>query len=205
MKEKKIQARNDLNIFLNEYFSAIVFAIAIFILIFSFIFFISPKLKITKNAIRDNIAIQQKLYGEQEKKLNELKTIKSVYTQILPADLDKFNQVLPSNYVKESLYGELEEIVAREGFGLTSIEIMSEEQLASKNASKKDVVAKNELSPNIGEINFIIGIRAVDYRGLKRVINRLESSSRLFDIQMLEFSEKDSVAELTVATYYYKD
>ncbi len=206
MTDKKIQAKNDLNIFLNEYFSLIVFVIAIFILVLSYIFLISPKLRITKNAISNNITAQRQLYAQQENKLNELKIINSVYAKILPADLDKFNKVLPSEYVKETLYGEMEEIVTREGFILSSVTITGDEEEAkgTKRGATEDE-DKVVLDPSIAKTNFTLEIESIDYRGLKKIINNLEASSRLFDIETLSFSQEDLSASLTVTTYYYQE
>lgn len=203
MTDKKIQAKNDLNIFLNEYFSAILFVIAIFILLFSFIFLISPKLKATKAAINNNISAQRQLYTQQENKLSELKLINEVYSKILPADLDKFNRVLPSSYAKESLYGEMEEIITREGYSLSGVEITADEEADAGRAKEEE--GRVLLSPNIGKVAFTLEIGGIDYRGLKRIISNLEASSRLFDIESLSFTQEDLGASLTVATYYYKD
>lgn len=207
MKDKKIQQKNNINIFLNEYFNVIVLLVSVFIFVVAYFVILNPKIKTTTMLITDNIATQKKLYAEQEKKLTELKTINQVYDDILPSDLHKFNRVLPSNYVKESLYGELEEIVIRNGFVLGSVLIEeSDKEEASNPAQDLPTIGGTAaLSQNIGKVTFVASINTIDYRGLKKLLNSLESSARLFDIDMIDFSESEDVVELRIATYYYKD
>ena len=87
MPDNKLKQRNSFNLFLNEHFNWLVMAGMIFIFIFAYLFFIGPKLNITKSAIKDNMEAQQKLLLEQEKKLRDLKTMQEVYSEILRADL----------------------------------------------------------------------------------------------------------------------
>lgn len=211
MKEKKLQQKNNLNIFLNEHFSVIVFMVALVIFLFAYALVIAPKLNATTLLIGESIATQKKLYGEQEKRLNELKTIKKVYEEILPSDLKKFDEILPSNYIKESLFGDLEEIVVSHGFvlGEVILEVALEEAPkpgealpgGEDGAEGEQVV----ISPNIGKIRAIIGINSLDYPGFKRLLKSLESSSRLFDIEDMQFSEEEGTAHFELVTYYYKD
>jgi hypothetical protein len=205
MKEKKIQQKNNLNIFFNEYFSVIIFLLAVAIFLFSYIFVLAPKLKTTTTLIGENIAMQKKLYGEQEKRLNELKTIKKVYDEILPSDLEKFNQILPSDYIKESLFGDFEEIVIKHGFLLkdVTLEILVEEETKPSDAlpGGQQIVT----SPNVGKVRAIIAVNALDYSGFKRMLKSLEASARLFDIENLGFSQEKGSAQFELVTYYYKD
>ncbi|MDI3496496.1 MAG: hypothetical protein PWQ35_517 [Patescibacteria group bacterium] len=207
MKDKKIQQKNNVSIFLNEYFNAIIIVVMIFIFALSYFIFLGPKLNSTKLAISDNIATQKKLYAEQEKKLEELKVIKSVYDNILPSDLHKFNQVLPSSFIKESLYGELEEIVYKQGFILGSVTI--EETIEDEGSTPADDLplmgGTAALNPNIGKVTFNVQIDTIDYRGLKSLLKSLEASARLFDIDTVSFNLGESTADLKIITYYYKD
>ncbi|MFA7377757.1 MAG: hypothetical protein WCZ15_03080 [Patescibacteria group bacterium] len=207
MKGKKIQQKNDANIFLNEYFNVIVIIVMILIFALSYFILLGPKLTSTKLAISDNIATQKKLYAEQEKKLEELKTIKSVYENILPSDLQKFNLVLPSSYIKESLHGELEEIVYKHGFILGSVVIEeNQEDEASLPASDLPLIGgTSALSKNIGRVTFNVQIDTIDYRGLKNLLKSLESSARLFDVDNINFNSGDNTVDLKIFTYYFKD
>jgi hypothetical protein len=217
-KKKKVQHKNDLNIFLNEYFSVILFIVAILIFVFSYFLLLGPKFKATTMVITDNIATQKKLYQEQEKRLNELKIINSVYSEILPTDLGKFNQVLPTNYIKESLFGELEEIVFNHGFTLGTVILEEAEEEEGSNPrealpSGGELESSNPTSggelessnPNIGKVRATIDVHSLDYVGFKRLLKSLESSSRLFDIETVDFSQAEGSMQAKIVTYYYKD
>lgn len=202
MKDKKVQQKNNFNIFLNEYFNVIALVIAVVIFLFSYFSFLGPKLTMTTMAISDNIAAQKKLYGEQEKRLNELKSINKVYSEILPSDLGKFNQILPTNYVKESLFGELEEIVVKHGFILESVTL--EDSIEEEKTTKPTIGSPQKISPNIGEIRIVASVGAIDYNGFKRLLKTIESSARLFDVENITFSQEDNTLSFELVTYYYK-
>lgn len=203
MKDKKVQQQNNLNIFLNEYFHLIALLIAIIIFLIAYVFLLGPKISMTKMAINNNIVAQKRLYGDQERRLNELMTVNKVYSEILPSDIGKFNQVLPSNYTKESLYGELEEIVVKHGFVLSSVTLEAEEEEDSR--AKKPTIGSTQInSKNVGEIRIIASVQTIDYNGFKRLLKSIEASARLFDIESVTYSHADNTLDFELITYYYK-
>ncbi len=190
MSEKKKTRQEEVNIFLNEYFALLSFIVAILVFILLYSFIISPKLTQTKMVIKSNIGAQEKLFEEQKLRLKELQTIYNVYSKIPVSDLDTFNQVLPNNYVKESLFGELEEITSRSGYILESLDINDQ--------------GPTSISATIGAIEGVANISGLDYRNLKKFIQDLEKSSRLIDVQGISYSVEGESLELTFLTYYYK-
>lgn len=187
--------KNSLNLFLNDYFNIFIVVLVIIVLAAVYFLVIKPKYDLTMAAIKVNIEQQQKLYAEQVKKLNNLKTISNLYSKISPADLKKFNGVLPDQYVKESLFGELEEIVTQNGFILSSVTIDKEEAVAAEEGSVK--------SAKVGTLNLHLSISSIDYAGFKNLLRLLETNLRLFDITSLSFSPGANTANLTLTTYYY--
>lgn len=190
MSEKKKTRQEEVNIFLNKYFALLSFIVAILVFILLYSFIISPKLTQTKMVIKSNIGAQEKLFEEQKLRLKELQTIYNVYSKIPVSDLDTFNQVLPNNYVKESLFGELEEITSRSGYILESLDINDQ--------------GPTSISATIGAIEGVANISGLDYRNLKKFIQDLEKSSRLIDVQGISYSVEGESLELTFLTYYYK-
>src|SRR5512138_2197453 len=93
--------KNTFNLFLNRYFNILLVALVILVLALAYFFLLRPKFDKTLQAIQDNIASQQRLYLEQQNKLANLRTVAELYKKIPVADLDKFNKVLPDDYVKE--------------------------------------------------------------------------------------------------------
>ncbi len=206
MPDNKLKQRNSLNLFLNEHFNWLVMAGVLFIFIFAFLFFIGPKLQITKAAIKDNIEAQQRLYAEQEKKLRDLKTMQQVYDEILPADLARFDGVLPDQYIKETLFGELEEIIVSRGFLLKTVVLSSD--MEKKSVGNNEIglpdIGSNDKTGPVGTVTATISIGAVDYNGLKQLLIALEANSRLFDIKNVSFSQDAETADLEIVTYYFK-
>lgn len=188
--------KNGLNLFLNGYFNIILVALVIIFLTVAYIIVIKPKYDMTMAAIKINIESQQRLYAEQQKKLNNLKTIAELYKKISPSDLKKFNGVLPDAYVKERLFGEFDEIISQNGFILNSINISKEEPKAAEDGSAP-------LSANVGRLSLQLSISAIDYAGFKNLLRLLESNLRLFDVTNLSFAPGANTANLTLTTYYY--
>jgi hypothetical protein len=186
-REQKTQ--NSFNFFLNTYFNVILSFIVVLALTSAYIMLIRPKYQETMMAISFNLEQQQRLLVEQQKKLNNLKAVADLYDKVPAADLNKFNEVLPDSYVKERLFGELEEIISQNGFVVNSI------QLAE--SSEEDAGSR-------GEIEINLSLSAIDYPGLKRTLRLLETNLRLFDVKQVDFSPGDNSVNLILITYYYK-
>lgn len=213
IKDNKNQ--NAINLFLNEYFNIITLVVVIFALILSYFIVIRPKYVETIDLIKVNLEQQQKLYKSQQIKLNNLKMVADLYKKIPAADLKKFNSVLPNNYIKERLFGELEEIITQNGFILSSVQIMEDKE-ENKQAQPAPAVenedgtvtpaAPTPVTPvsNIGTINLQVNITAIDYAGLKNLLRTLENNLRLFDVTKVSFSPNGNSATLMLSTYYYK-
>lgn len=202
IKDNKNQ--NSTNMFLNDYFNIITVLVVIFVLVISYFIVIQPKYTETMDSIKVTLEQQQKLYNSQQIKLNNLQAVAELYKKIPAADLKKFNSVLPNNYIKERLFGELEEIITQNGFILSSIKILEnkgENQPASPAEGEAAVPA---VSSNVGTINLELSISAIDYAGLKNLLRTLENNLRLFDITEVSFSPNDNSATLILSTYYYK-
>ena len=193
--------KNSLNLFLNNYFNIIMVVVMIIILLLSYFFIIKPKYNQTLLAIEITAQQQQKLYADQQKKLNNLKIISDLYKKISETDLKKFNGVLPDNYVKERLFGEFEEIINKNGYILNSVTLDAEKE----SEETADVIASttSEQSGKIGKINLQLSISAVDYKGFKNLLRLLENNLRLFDVSNVSFSAGGNTTNLTLTTYYY--
>lgn len=183
--------QNSLNLFLNTYFNVIVVFILSLALTAAYLTLIQPKYEETMLAIQNNIEQQQRLLIEQQKNLASLKVVSELYAKIPAADLAKFNGVLPDNYIKERLFGELEEIISQSGFIVDSISL------------EKDVPADGESVSKTGAVSLDLSISAIDYAGLKRALRLIENNLRLFDIKEVNFSADGNSVNLTLATYYY--
>jgi len=190
--------QNSINLFLNSYFNIITVAVLVLFLAVAYFMFIKPKFDATMGAIQSNIEQQQKLYTDQQKKLANLEIVSDLYKKIPAGDLKKFNGVLPDSYIKERLFGELEEIISKNGFILNAVNISQEE---------KKLTAAESMAPrsaSVGTISLQLSVSAIDYAGFKNLLRLLENNLRLFDITQVSFSPSGNTASLTLSTYYYK-
>ncbi len=202
---KNNRNQNATNIFLNDYFNIIAALVVIFILAMAYFAVIRPKYNDTLAAIKTNLEQQQRIYSSQQIKLNNLKAVADLYKKIPAADLKKFNSVLPDNYIKERLFGELEEIVTQNGFILSSVNIISDQEDGqAAGAGNGNQGANSSVSENVGVINLELSVTAINYAGFKNLLRTMETNLRLFDITKVSFSPGGNSASFILSTYYYK-
>ncbi len=204
MINKNIKNQNSLNIFLNHYFNILILFVIVLILAISYFIVLKPKFNQTLGAIQENIENQQKLYDSQQKKLADLKAISQMYEKISPEELKKFNGVLPDSYIKERLYGELEEIIASSGFAVNSIKIAGEEDEKKASASDAPAPKIDANGSRVGKVIIEVSLSAIDYSGFKNLLKVLENNSRLLDISEIDFSNSENKAFFKITSYYYK-
>lgn len=195
------KSQNSLNLFLNDYFNIIIVFIVIVVLAVSYLVIIKPKYDEAMASIKIGLEEQQKLYLSQQTKLNSLQVVANLYKKISTVDLKKFNGVLPDNYIKERLFGELEEIVKQNGFALNSVTIKDEEE---KKAGDTGAAVVPAVSEKIGTINLELSIGSINYTGFKNLLRTMENNLRLFDVTSVSFSPGGNSATIVLTTYYYQ-
>lgn len=200
------KAHNDLNLFLKTYFSLFMLLAVIFFLALGYFLVLRPKYKTTLKTINDNFSQQEQYYRNQSEKLANLKALNEFYRKINPADLKKFNSVLPDKYDKERLFGELEEITNQNGFLIKSISLKDQDKDGGAVAPPETSGTSSPIvySPNLGKIDITLSLGAVDYTGFKNLLRLLENNLRLFDITMVSFAPDSESTSLVLTTYYYK-
>jgi len=193
--------KNLINTFLNTYFNLFVIIFVSFLMFASYLFILQPKIEKTTSAISENISSQQKLLQAQKTKLANLKKAIASYDSIDKVDSERINRILPDDYNKELLYGEIEELITRNGFVPSSISLNKEGEGAEVKGAAPTEAAK--ISDKIGVINISLGIASVDYAGLKNLLNILENNLRLLDVKQVSLSGGQA-GSLEFSTYYYK-
>lgn len=193
--------KNLINTFLNTYFNLFVVIFVSFLMFASYLFILQPKMQKTTTAISENISSQQKLLQAQKTKLANLQKAIASYNSIDKVDSERINQILPDDYNKELLYGEIEELITRNGFVPSLISLTKEGEGADVKGTAPTEAAK--ISDKIGVINISLGIASVDYAGLKNLLSILESNLRLLDVKQVSLSGGQA-GSLELSTYYYK-
>lgn len=192
--------QNSLNLFLNNYFNIILVFILIIILTAAYITLIKPKYLETKWLIQENLEQQHRIYAEQQKRLKNLEVVANLYSKIPSADLQKFNEVLPDNYIKERLFGELEEIITENGFTVNSISLEKTEEGNKINNLGEE---GSNIPEKVGTVNLSLSLSAVNYSGLKNLLRLFENNLRLFDVRQIDFAPDDNSVDLNLSTYFY--
>lgn len=205
MQDRARQNLNERNIFLNKYFNLILIILVFIFLVASYVFVIGPKHQAAKLLIKENLLNQQLLFNQQQKKLDTLKVIIDIYSKVDPADLLKFNLVLPYKYRQEQLFGEFEEIANKNGWILTDVSLSypDEAETAEAPTALIGTGVIGSLNPNIGRVEVSLSFSGLNYQGVKKLLTVMEENLRLFDVNQISFSG-DSEATLNLTTYYYK-
>jgi hypothetical protein len=211
---KQHKNKNKINVFLNTNFNIldtnfnilVVLAVIIF-LAAAYFLIIKPKFELTLVAIKDDISQQEQLYQRQRQKLIDLQAAAAMYHKISDSDIYKIKEVLPDNYAKEKLFGELEDIITQQGLLITGINL---EKIDEVDSEAEPLAAKDEQrlaipnSEHVGVIMAIINLASIDYASLKNLLSLFESNLRLIDVDAINFDQEEKTAEITLYTYYFK-
>jgi hypothetical protein len=196
--------QDSVNSFFKSYFNVVLAVALVIFLAIAYFTVLGPKYLLTLSTIKDEINQKQLLYNSQKKKLADLQAVTSLYKKINPTDLKKFNSVLSDQYVKESLFGEIEDIVTQNGFVVNKIGITMPEDKVLTDENGVAIATSSPLGPNLGEIDIDLSLSTIDYRGFKNLIKIFETNLRLMDISKVNFSAANNTADITLRTYYYK-
>lgn len=199
--------QNALNLFLNTYFSALLALFLIVFLLITYFFVIRPKYQETLALVQSNLEQQQLIYQNSAKKLANLKALAELYKKISPTDLQKFNSVLPDSYVRERLFGELEELAGQGGWLVSKI-VVTPAADPSLDVTPPESIdyrpSANIKDPKLVRVDLEIYLMAIDYAGLKSFLKILETNLRLLDVTAVSFSPSESTAKIALTTYYYQ-
>ncbi|PKM87623.1 hypothetical protein CVU83_02795 [Candidatus Falkowbacteria bacterium HGW-Falkowbacteria-2] len=203
----KKNSTNNLNIFLNANFNIFIVIFVIGFLILGYYLVIKPKFDITLMSIRDTIAQQESFYQSQRQKLADLQAAAALYRKIDAEDVARVNAILPDEYAKEKLFGELEDIVMQRGLTLASLSLTKageSEETDNPMAAKADRFLNMPGSERVGVISAQMSLGSTDYAALKNLLPLLEQHLQLMDIKVVNFDPSGKTADLTIDTYYFK-
>lgn len=180
--------------FLKKYFGLVLFVIVLVFFTAAYYLIISPKFEEATVFISDKTLEEQKKYNETVQKLIDLGSLNRSYKKIDPKLVKKVEDFLPSEYVQEQLFLELEQVIIKNGYKVNSIAV--EKELGNS------VGAANK---NVGKVKVKISVSAVNYLDFKKLLSIMESNVRLMDIEKLDFQPGDQTADFDFYTYYLKD
>ncbi|NCB20863.1 MAG: hypothetical protein EOM88_02995 [Clostridia bacterium] len=207
LKTKEKKSNDKIIIFLNDNFNLVIIFILIVFLTLAYMLIIKPKYETTLIGIKDNINQQELFYASQKQRLVDLQTVASLYTDLEEDDILKVQSILPAEYAKEKLFGQLEDIITQQGVVLSSIDLSKDsESDKPKNPvdNQKEIGLKIPSGDKVGIIEVEIQIEAIDYATLKNLLPLLESHVQLLDISSIDFDSEGESVSLSLRTYYYK-
>ena len=203
MVNDNLAKKNYVNNLLNNYFNLFVVIFVSFLLFISYLLLLKPKVTETTNSIAENISSHERLLQAEKTKLANLQDAVRAYQNIDKDDLARVNSILPDEYNKEALYGEIEEIIKQNGFIPTSIALVKEGEAKEENTPNNAPSIATSSNSHIGTINISLGIASIDYAGMKNLLTVLQNNLRLLDVKELKLSD-GGAATLEMSTYYYK-
>lgn len=200
------KGKYDVEVILNENFNIVIVFIVLIFLIAAYFLVIKPKFNSTLIGIKDNVNQKEQFYNAQKQRLVDLKAAASLYKKLEISDLEKIRLVLPDEYAKEKLFGELEDIISQQGVLVKSISLnkLDEEGMAEVLNAKNGHFANMSNADRVGVVQIDLTLGALDYNALKKILSLIESHLQLLDIQSLDFNPDEKVVGLSLYTYYFK-
>ncbi len=179
--------------FLKKYFGLVLFVVVLIFFVSAYYFVISPKFKAATISISEKTLEERKKYNETVQKLIDLGSLNRSYQKIDPKLVKRVEDFLPSEYVQEQLFLELEQVIIKNGYTVNSIAV--EKELGNS------IGAANK---NVGKVKVKISVSAVNYLDFKKLLSIMESNVRLMDVERLNFQPGDQTADFDFYTYYLK-
>ncbi len=179
--------------FLKNYFGIVLFVFVVSLFLVAYYFVLSPRFQKAVSTIHNNSSEQEKKYNQVIQKLIDLKSLDRSYKKIDADFVKKVNEFLPSEYIQEQLFLELEQVIIKNGYTVNSISIQKELGESSDMPSK-----------SIGQVKVSMNVSAVDYLDFKKLLSIMESNVRLMDVKNLSFSPNEQSASFEFSTYFLK-
>jgi len=208
-KEKDKHLQRKAIILLSKYFSLLVIIVISVIIICGYSFIIKPKYE--KNKIKNKESIETTINVLNAKKiyLSELNKYIRLYNNINKKQKDKISDILPDTPDINSLYTKIDNLMSKNGFALTSLNISDKSNIKTAKTrrslnNKDDRNKDDKILSGVGEINLLIDVDDVDYKRAKRLLKIIENNLRLMDVKKISFSPEGGSAKLEISIYYLK-
>ena len=169
------------------------------------------KPKYEKNKIKNKESIETTINVLNAKKiyLSELNKYIRLYNNINKKQKDKISDILPDTPDINSLYTKIDNLMSKNGFALTSLNISDKSNIKTAKTrrslnNKDDRNKDDKILSGVGEINLLIDVDDVDYKRAKRLLKIIENNLRLMDVKKISFSPEGGSAKLEISIYYLK-
>ncbi len=181
-----INIQRQINIFLANYFTYLVFILVIVILSIGYLFVLKPKKEAFEENIGREAVAREQQYLALKKDLAGLEELSLAYKGIDSKNIAKLDKILPLKPDLEELMKQIEVIVFQNGLLMTSMAIREELSKTQK----------------IGVARITLSVVGTDYMGLKTLLRSFENNLRLLDVQTVNFTPDGRSANLEINAYY---
>ncbi|MBT3690567.1 hypothetical protein HOE31_02065 [bacterium] len=210
-RKKQVKKINKINFLLNKYFNISKYITFVIVVIMMVLIVLIPKIE----------SINQKKGGLLEQKEQELRELETYYNNLKNLDttvsefkdkqlsnINKLNEVLPSEAEVPNLMAQLEAVTLSSGFSLSFIDI-AEGSLLSADEDEDDFDFKDDeydqFASGIHYLDITLSVQGGDYFKLKGLLANIERHLRLMDVMALSFAGGTDMSgySLALRTYFY--
>lgn len=210
-----------LNGYLIDYFSYIVIYVILIMFVAGYFYLLNPKYK---NIIKNNELHQ----NYKKKEISQLigavgnyQNYKNDYDSISDDEKAKINNFLPNKDDSEELLIYVRNMLIRGGYKIVSLEVgpfagkrtgasgatgvvANGSAIKKIGASQAESATQATTTSELGEIDISLKIGGLNYPMLKNFFYFIGKDARFFDVEHVDFSLSDGVADLKLKTYYLK-
>lgn len=193
---KNIFKKISIDYILKNYFYLIVLLLIPLILIIGLLYLIAPTYASMKIELQTAIDLENKYTDLKISHIKNLKNYKENFNKIDNLSIEKIKKILPYNPDASVIIDEVNQISKIVGVNIEKISFnnLEEEQIEEK--EKNNVIKK---------INFSIDIvNGKDYETFKKLISKLESDIRVFDVNNFYITDDFNRYTLNIDCYYKK-
>lgn len=201
---------NQINRLLNDYFGILIIVVVILILFLSYQWLLRPKYQKIIAEVRTNTTAARQLTPKYQE-LAKYESMATAYAQLDPKILEKYNGLVPKQYIKEDLFAEVLYLLSHNGYEVKSLDVSQEGDDAATSTTNRKAGDGNSTSTKginlpsgVGTMRVTAAVAGVDYPGLKKLLGIIQNNLRLTDVQQLAYDPKGKTAALSMTTYYLK-
>lgn len=192
------QSNEQLVNFLYHNFWLVDVLVVLVILLGSYYFLLKPKYDEIMSA--KEVVAQMRDYEQKQEYFSSIKKLNNVYDDIPKKDKDKLNEIVNVSSDNTSIYQELQYLITDKGMTPLSIDPFNldanyEFRPLSSNTKGGPLIAGRKL------VKTVIQISNANYKGLYKLVERMELNLRIMDITKISYDPFLKIARLEVLTY----
>lgn len=201
-----------------RYFNFIAAASFVIILFLGYQYVVLPVIQNIKVGGTANLRVKEKEIEALSRYLQELKEMKSEFESVSREDLDRLNQILPSEKDIPGLMVQLQRIAQKNKLFLQNISFSTSETASSAGGENERTGANPEngapggensglgQEDSLRELRISFSVSEGDYEALKKFLSDIETNMRIFDVYDIRFGNtQEGPYAFNLITYYISE